>query len=515
VRRRPTNLSPLVAQRATKVNRLPFVTLWVTKGYGFAALLAVFVAALAVVPGAHASSPAAWAASSVTGGGSPSVLAPPEPAPPRPKLHRCDLGMPRPFRCGHIIVPVRRGHPGLGTTKVAFAIRHRRDTAQPSLGTIFAMDGGPGYASTAKPYASSLIAALGPILRRRDLVLYDMRGTGLSDAIDCPALQAGLIQESIAIGECANQLGPSFAGYNSGEAAEDMNQVRRALGLGKIFFYGDSYGTFFGQAYAVRHPGTLRGLILDSAYPGNDPYYRTLLPAGLTGLRIACRDSATCSGDPVARLRRVVGRFHRSSRPTDPLISFLLEAGTLAPRSYLSLDEGDRRFLAGEPRRLDGLLAPELGGEKLTEFSNGLAIAVECNDYRALWNKGAPLPQRLGELAANVRKLPRRFTAPFGRREFILSPATRLTPCLYWPAPPAGGLPPAIPSDWTAPSSFPTLVTSGQVDDVTSVREAHEVAARFPRSRLYVVPDRGHVSSLYFPFRSREVGVIRKFIAAH
>ena len=35
-----------------------------------------------------------------------------------------------------------------------------------------------------------------------------------------------------------------------------MNQLRRALGLGKIFFYGDSYGTFFGQAYAVRHPGT-------------------------------------------------------------------------------------------------------------------------------------------------------------------------------------------------------------------------------------------------------------------
>ena len=240
-----------------------------------------------------------------------------EPAPPRPKLHRCDLGMPRPFECGHIMVPVRRGHPALGKTKVAFAIRHRRDLRQPSLGTIFAMDGGPGYASTAKPYASSLIAALGPILRRRDLVLYDMRGTGLSDAIDCPALQAGLIQESIAIGECANQLGPSFAGYTSGEAADDMNQVRRALGLGKIFFYGDSYGTFFGQAYAVRHPGTLRGLILDSAYPGNDPYYRTLLPAGLHGLRLACRYSSTCSGDPVARLTRVVHAFHQAGRPTE------------------------------------------------------------------------------------------------------------------------------------------------------------------------------------------------------
>ncbi|MBS1863953.1 MAG: alpha/beta fold hydrolase [Actinobacteria bacterium] len=436
-------------------------------------------------------------------------------APPRPQLHSCDLGMPRPFRCGHIMVPALRSDPALGETKVAFAIRPRRDTSQPSLGTIVAMDGGPGYAATAKPYASSLIAALGPVLRRRDLVLYDMRGTGLSDAVDCPALQAGLIQEPIAIAECANQLGPRFAGYTSAEGAEDLDQLRRALGLGKIFFYGDSYGTFFGQAYAVRHPGSLRGLILDSAYPGDDPYYRTLLPAGLHGLRIACRDAPTCGGDPVARLARLVAAFHRDRRSTDPLISFLLEAGTLAPRSYLSLDQGDRRFLAGEPRRLNRLLAPGPAGEKLSEYSSGLAIAVECNDYKLLWDGSAPFAQRVAELSAAVRRLPRDFFAPFGRKEYLLSKAARLTPCLYWPAPPAGGLPAPIPSDWRAPRSFPTLITAGQVDDVTSVREAHEVRARFPRSRLYVVPDRGHVSSLYFPFRSPEVRVIRRFVTSH
>lgn len=438
-----------------------------------------------------------------------------EPVPSRPKLHRCDLGMPRPFECGQIMVPALRGDPALGQTRVGFAIRRRRDTTQPSLGTIVAMDGGPGYAATAKPYASSLIAALGPVLRRRDLVLYDMRGTGLSDAIDCPALQAGLIQESIAIGECANQLGPRYAGYTSAEGAEDLDQLRRALGLGKIFFYGDSYGTFFGQAYAVRHPGSLRGLILDSAYPGDDPYYRTLLPAGLHGLRVACRDAPTCAGDPVARLTWVVRVFHRERRSTESLISFLLEAGTLAPRSYLSLDEGDRRFLAGEPGRLERLLAPGPAGEKLNEYSSGLAIAVECNDYKLLWDASASFPQRVAELSAAVRGLPRDFFAPFGRKEYLLSTAARLTPCLYWPGPPAGGFAPPIPSGWRAPRSFPTLITAGQVDDVTSVREAHEVQARFPRSQLYVVPDRGHVSSLYFPFRSPAVGVIRRFITSH
>jgi pimeloyl-ACP methyl ester carboxylesterase len=488
------------------------------------ALLAVTVAALTAWGGAAAGAPPVKTtgtpstASSTATAGTDSVtpLNASEPAPPRPKLHTCDLGEPRPFRCGHIRVPALRGDPALGKTKVAFAIRHRGDMSRPSLGTIFAMDGGPGYASTAKPYASSLIAALGPVLRRHELVLYDMRGTGLSDVIDCKALQSGLIQQSIAIGECANQLGPTYAGYTSGEAAEDMDQLRRALGLRKIFFYGDSYGTFFGQAYAARHASSLRGLILDSAYPGNDPYYRTLEPAGLHGLRIACRDSSTCSGDPVARLSRVVHAFHREARSTDPLIGFLLEAGTLAPRSYLSLDEADRKFLAGEPHRLNRLLTPELGGEKLSEYSNGLAIAIECNDYKLLWNPYAPFQQRVAELSKAVTELPRRFAAPFTRQEFVLSSAANLTSCLSWPAPPAGGFSsPPIPSAWQAPTTFPTLVTAGEVDDVTSVREAHEVAARFPRSRLYVVPDRGHVSSLYFPFRSPAVGVIRRFITSH
>ena len=257
-----------------------------------------------------------------------------------PRLQRCDLGLPRPFQCGHVVAPIRRADPALGTTKVAFAVRTRADRRRPSLGTIVAMDGGPGYASTDAPFARSLVAVLAPLLRRHDLVLFDERGTGRSDVVDCAPLQRGLTPEAIAVGECANQLGPRYAGYTTAEAAHDLEAVRSALGLGKVFFYGDSYGTLFGQAYAVRYPGSLRGLVLDSAYPGDDPYYRTLLPAGLNGLRVACRRAPTCAGDPVARFARVVHRFHAAERSTDDLLDFLLQAGTLAPRSYLSLDAG-------------------------------------------------------------------------------------------------------------------------------------------------------------------------------
>ena len=447
-----------------------------------------------------------------------SALATGEPSPttPGPVLRDCSVGLPRPFRCGSIVEPIRRADPSLGTTKVAFAVRVRSDSKHRSLGTIMAMDGGPGYASTAPPFARSLVAALAPLLRRRDLVVFDARGTGRSDVLDCPPLQQGLIQEPIAVGQCADQLGPRAFGYTTGETAKDMEAVRQALGLGKVTFYGDSYGTLFGQAYAARFPASLRALILDSAYPANDPYYRTLLPAGLNGLRISCRRSPDCAGDPVARFSRVVHRFHRAERSTEGLIGALLSAGTLAPRSYLSLDDGDRRFLGGDPGRLNRLIAPGPAGEgPLSEFSYGLEITVECNDYPLLWDPAAGIDERIRQLTKATTVLPKDTFAPFGRREYLLSQAAHLTNCLTFPAPPPGGLEPPVPAGYRSPTSFPTLILAGQVDDITSVKEAREVEARFPRSRLYVVPDRGHVSSLYFPFRSPAVGVIQGFIRAN
>ncbi len=429
------------------------------------------------------------------------------------ELHRCDLGAKRPLRCGEIAVPLRRADPSLGSTRIAFAVRPRSDRKHRSLGTILAVDGGPGYSSTAAPFVRSLNAVLAPLLRRRELVFVDARGTGRSGVVDCPALQRGLTQEGIAIGECANRLGPRYAAYTTAETAHDLDAVRQALGVGRVYFYGDSYATLLGQAFAVRYPSRLRGLVLDSAFPADDPYYRTLLPAARRALGIACRHSPVCSGDAVARLAHAVRRFHARRRSTEGLIRFLLGAGTLAPRSYLSLDDGVRRFLHGEPRRLDRLIALGPAGHgDLREFSYGLEIAVECNDYPLLWDPLAPTGERIRQLTAATQRLPADHFAPFGRSEYLLSSAAHLTNCLTWPAPPAGGLEPPVPAGWQAPQSFPTLIVAGQLDGITSVVEAQQTMARFPRSRLYVVPTRGHASSLYFPYRSPAVAEIRRFL---
>ena len=66
--------------------------------------------------------------------------------------------------------------------------------------------------------------------------------------------------------------------------------VLRALGIGRIDLYGDSYGTFFSQTFAVRHPSFLRSVVLDSAYfvQWPDPWYSDTNRAMDAAFRLAC-----------------------------------------------------------------------------------------------------------------------------------------------------------------------------------------------------------------------------------
>ena len=84
--------------------------------------------------------------------------------------------------------------------------------------------------------------------------------------------------------------------------------------------------------------------------------------------------------------------------------------------------------------------------------------------------------------------------------------------CLAWPEPTALYEPPAEPG---APKpEMPTLVISGELDDVTSPEEGADVAADFPDARQRVIRDAGHVPSLYggrYPARD----MVRRFLERH
>ena len=117
---------------------------------------------------------------------------------------------------------------------------------------------------------------LGPLRRQHDLIVMDNRGTGSSGAINCQRLQAGKGLYLREVGRCARKLGAAANAYGTGAAADDLAAVLDTLGVPLVDVYGDSYGTYFSQAFAVRHRDRVRAVVLDAAYAveGFDPWIR-------------------------------------------------------------------------------------------------------------------------------------------------------------------------------------------------------------------------------------------------
>jgi pimeloyl-ACP methyl ester carboxylesterase len=88
-------------------------------------------------------------------------------------------------RCGSIRVPLDRQDPSVGRIRIGFEVHPRRDLSKPALGTIVAVEGGPGYSTTASRFW--YLDLFRPLLDRRRLLLVDNRGTGAVTNNSLPA----------------------------------------------------------------------------------------------------------------------------------------------------------------------------------------------------------------------------------------------------------------------------------------------------------------------------------------
>ena len=421
-------------------------------------------------------------------------------------------GQPRPkaYRCGRIELPFERADPALGRISIGFAVRPRNERDRPSRGAIFAVEGGPGYSSTGT--AASFQRLFRGFLDRRELVLVDMRGTGLSEPIRCPDVQLGTAPQPIAVGECARRLGPRFESYRTQAAADDLDDVREALGYEEITLYGDSYGTFLGQSYAFRHPEALDALVLDSAYPafGEDPWYPNLTRTGIRLMDRACRRVASCTGDAGARLERLVRWMRDQKYSVGPLLEAIAGAAYGGPTAYTKIDEAGTALRQGDRtawRRLTYSLPH--GYRHPRQYLHTAELVIGCNDYPMIWDREASEPERREQLEQAIRDYDRNAFEPFTPREVALSANTGYLECLTWPAPTELYEPP-VP-EGAKPTDAPVLVVSGEFDDLTTPWEGGEVASLFPDAKHYVARDAGHVDALYYSQRpaARE---IRRFL---
>jgi pimeloyl-ACP methyl ester carboxylesterase len=139
----------------------------------------------------------------------------------------------------------------------------------------------------------------------------DQRGTGGSGAIDCPALQEGVGDYADAAGDCAESLAGAANAYGTAAAADDLAAILDALDVPRVVVYGDSYGTYLAQVFAIRHPDRTAAVVLDAAYDDAfDPFARDAAAALERSWATLCRRAGTCAGivEEIAALARRLER---------------------------------------------------------------------------------------------------------------------------------------------------------------------------------------------------------------
>jgi pimeloyl-ACP methyl ester carboxylesterase len=219
------------------------------------------------------------------------------------------------FLCTTVPVPLDRRHPD--GRMVNLHVEVFPHTGPKAEGAVFVTCGGPGCSATLFPKYGFSHFVLPEVAESRDLVFVDQRGVGLSDVIDCAALQAGrpfsLYEDSAA---CHDQLGDAANLYSTTDVADDLEAVRRALGYERIDLFGGSYAGVDMMTYATRHTKRVRSVVLSApaVVVGTDQFY-AYAPQAMPGIAAkVCRRSPACRAanpDPAGAFARAARDLRR------------------------------------------------------------------------------------------------------------------------------------------------------------------------------------------------------------
>lgn len=141
--------------------------------------------------------------------------------------------------------------------------------AAPGAAPVVYLHGGPGYNS------HSFAVLAGPALERGLRMVYlDQRGSGRSER-------------------------PAGADYATATLVEDLEGIRRALGVAQISLLAHSFGGVIALEYAARHPGRVERMVLVST-PPDFPRVCAVRRDRLLALRPALRDTLRAADSAAA-----------------------------------------------------------------------------------------------------------------------------------------------------------------------------------------------------------------------
>jgi pimeloyl-ACP methyl ester carboxylesterase len=337
-----------------------------------------------------------------------------------------------------------------------------------------------------------------PYAAQRDLILVDQRGTGRSEPDLCRDLNRRLLDQSIAFladrtqdvevslratymscHDEAVKRGIDLADFGTRTTAQDIDEVRQALGIERWNVYGESYGTTVAMTLMALHPDTLRSVVLDSVYPPDPmPPPSSIIGAARAAFFDACTRDRECAADTpeLAGLYQDTLRLLAQSlltvavpprmqipddrvRITPPLFEGIISRLLYYPTYYPTLPTFIRRIHDGETQGVAPLLVALKAAASTQDI--GVHAAVECRDRPHFRD---PLPSNAG-------------TSDYGTLHGMCRDWAELGP------------PPLIPQG----ASVPTLVLGGQFDPVAGPALGRDVAERIgPAARWIAFAGIGH-----------------------
>jgi len=408
--------------------------------------------------------------------------------------------------CGYLTVPEEHATPNGQTIQLAVAIIKSQE-ANPKPDPVFLAQGGPG-GSTIDTYIELLFTGKS-ILRDRDIVLFDQRGTLYSKpALYCTEidqLTADTIEKVIsreegerlnleamkACRERLNQEGVNLSAFDSLENAADIESLRKALGYNQINLYGVSYGTLLALHYMRNFPTSLRSVILDGVVPAQTNFILgsgKTMDRSLTRLFQTCQEDEACNRqypdlekvffDLVDQLNASPARvtmtdpetgtvYHEAAIDGDTFLNgifqllYVSDLIPLLPRMIYEARQGNFDAFA----RILSILVFD------RSMSYGMYYSVVCAEDADF----TPADHDLNGVRPIIAEIEQR------------TPQSLLDLCNNWDVQPLDAS-----VDKPVVSDIPTLVLSGGFDPITPPEYAADAASTLSKNYNYVIPTGAH-----------------------
>ena len=275
---------------------------------------------------------------------------------------------------GRLWVPENRRRKDTRLIELAF-VRLKSTADEPGPPMIY-LHGGPGGSATGAAGSPRAVALYQYFLGLGDVVLLDQRGCGRSkprlaqplaeapppDVMrDSQAYEDWLARASVAAKARLDAAGVDITGYDTEQNADDVDDLRAALGAEKMRLLGFSYGTHLGLSVIRRHGERVDSAVLIGV---EGPAHTRKLPSTYEAQieklsALIAKDSVVGKDVPdfAGLLRRVLAKLEKKPmevRVPQPLTgrAVTVPVGPDALRLILVRDLGDTNDLPVFPRLL-------------------------------------------------------------------------------------------------------------------------------------------------------------------